>query len=631
MRARHARKGRFRISSTNRPAWKIVISLLCVALFWGAYQVQARSLGSGTGLLVSRFADRSRAVGLSGQSLAAPLFVFVTSERAVRSVTFSVDGQTYHVDRSRPFDLNGTSTNGRASPWWPSAGNHTITATVRLRHRTYALSGTIAVSPTSTSTTRAPSTTAAPTTTTAPSPAPTTTVAPQSSCSGARLAPGSDIQAALNAAGEGAGFCLGAGLHRPRSTLVPKRGQRIGGEAGAVLSGAKPITGWSYDSGGGRWYHTGGTSRPAFLSGQCADGTDSCKYPDDVWRNNMRLRRVLSLTGLGSGEVYVDYGSDRIYVMDDPTNALMELSATPQAIVSKSNNSGVPDVALSGFVVEKFANRAQQPAIQMGPGWVIDRLEVRHNHGVGVESGNRSLLHNSHVWGQGQLGLSGANAVDARVEDNEVNGNNAAGYEPNWEGGGSKWAFTRNLLVSGNDVHDNRGPGLWTDGDNLDTTYEGNKVESNYGPGILHEISYDAVIRNNSLRRNALAVAGKSIWWGADITLNGSQNVQIYGNRIDSSVNGIGLVDTDRGSGRYGTYKVTNTDVHDNVLALAGAAQTGLAGRSSAFLSTAGNRFRANTYYITSLTGRSWQWQGSLTKEEWQRYGQDTTGTFQLG
>src|SRR4029453_5801703 len=134
----------------------------------------------------------------------------------------------------------------------------------------------------------------------------------------------------------------------------------------------------------------------------------------------------------------------------------------------------------------------------------------------------RSLLHNSHIWGQGQLGLSGSSAVDARVEDNEVDGNNAAGYDSEWEAGGSKWAFTRNLLVSGNYVHGNHGPGLWTDGDNFYATYENNQIEGNDGPGIFHEISYDAVIRNNSLRRNALAFAGRSIWWGADIMLNGS-------------------------------------------------------------------------------------------------------------
>jgi parallel beta-helix repeat protein len=634
MRPRHARTRRSR-HIRNRTVTNIITSLFCVALFWGAYaihgMVPARSVGSTPSLLVSRFPDRSQAVSLSGQSLTAPLFVFVTSDSAIRSVRFSVDGETHRIERSSPFDLNGTAADGNASPWSPPAGTHTITAAIRLKNSTRTLTGTIVTSPTSTSTQQVTSTTAASTTTTATTAAPTTTtVAAQPTCAGVRITPGSDIQAALNAYGTGASFCLAAGLHRLRTTLVPKGGQRIVGEAGTILSGANPITGWSYDSGNERWYHTGGTSRPAVLSGQCADGTDACKYPDDVWRNNVRLRRVTSLAALGSGGVYIDYGSDRIYVKNDPTNAVMELSATPQALISNGNNYGTPNVVLSGFVVEKFANRAQQPAIQMGPGWVIDRLEVRRNHGVGVEGGSRSIVRNSHIWGQGQLGVSGPGTVDARFENNEIDGNNAAGYDSGWEGGGSKWAFTRNLVVRGNYVHDNRGAGLWTDGDNLYTTFEGNRVESNTGPGILHEISYDAVIRNNTLHHNGLAAAGKSIWWGADIMLNGSQNVQVYGNRIDSSVNGISLVDTDRGSGRYGTYKVANTDVHDNILALGPGADTGLVGRSSAFQSTANNRFSANTYYLPALTARAWEWQGSLTKEEWQRYGQDTTGTFLL-
>jgi parallel beta-helix repeat protein len=635
---RHARMGRLRRHILYRMIRKLAISLLCLALLWGAYEIHgmdpARSLGSGSSakLLVSRFPDRSQPASLSGQSVVSPVFVFVTSDAGIRSVRFSIDGETYRIDRSSPFDLNGTAADGSALPWSPSAGAQTITATVRLKNSTQTLTGTIITSTTSTSTTLATATTAAPTTATTTLPAPTTTtVAPQQTCTGVRIAPGSDVQSALNAYSSGASFCLGAGLHRLRSTLVPKDGQIITGEAGAILSGAKLITEWTYDSGNSRWYHTGGTARPAVLSGLCADGTDACKYPDDVWRNNIRLRRVTSLAALGSGGVYIDYGSDRIYVKDDPTNAVMELSATPQALISNANNYGTPDVALSGFVVEKFANRAQQPAVQMGPGWIVDRLEIRRNHGVGVEGGSRSVVRNSHIWGQGQLGLSGPGTVDARVEDNEIDGNNAAGYDAGWEGGGSKWAFTRNLVVRGNYVHDNRGAGLWTDGDNLYTIFEGNKVENNTGPGILHEISYDAVIRNNNLRHNAAAAAGKSIWWGADILLNGSQNVQVYGNRIDSSVNGISLIDTDRGSGRYGTYKVANTDVHDNILALGAGADTGLVGRSSAFQSTANNRFRANTYYVPALTGRSWEWQGSLTKEEWQRYGQDTTGTFLLG
>ena len=57
-----------------------------------------------------------------------------------------------------------------------------------------------------------------------------------------------------------------------------------------------------------------------------------------------------------------------------------------------------------------------------------------------------------------------------------------------------------------NHVHHNEGPGLWTDIDNIHTLYEGNLVEHNANVGIFHEISYDAVIRNNIVRDNGLEV-----------------------------------------------------------------------------------------------------------------------------
>ena len=82
----------------------------------------------------------------------------------------------------------------------------------------------------------------------------------------------------------------------------------------------------------------------------------------------------------------------------------------------------------------------------------------------------------------------------------------------------------------GNWVHHNTGPGIWSDGNVHNVLYEDNVVEGNSGPGILHEISWDATIRNNIVRWNSTEVAGKSCWWGSQIHLNNSQNVRIAGN-----------------------------------------------------------------------------------------------------
>jgi hypothetical protein len=445
--------------------------------------------------------------------------------------------------------------------------------------------------------------------------------------SGASAIPaGAAIQNYLTAGAQGQAFCLAPSVYRLTSPLTPRANQRIYGQPGTVLSGARVISGWTYDSVNGWWFHSGDTSAPATLPGNCADGTNACKYPDDVWRGGVRLGRVLSSSQLARGKVYVNYSTNRIYVKDDPTTATVELSAVPGALTASGNNFGTSGVKLAGFAVEKFANPAQRPAIQMGPGWVVDTIDVRDNHGVGIESGSNSILRNSHIHRQGQLGLTGSGATGALIENNEIDHNNTAGFDWGWEGGGSKWAFTSNLIVRANNVHDNVGPGLWTDGDNIQTTYEANNVTSNVGSGISHEISYDAVIRYNVLKNNATATAGKSIWWGSDIHLNDSQNVEIYGNTTYSLVNGIGMVDVDRGSGRYGTYRIANNYIHDNDVSMGATARTGLVGRSAAY--TSNNRFAGNHYHLPDLTGYFWQWTSTANRYQWQGYGQDPAGTF---
>ena len=106
---------------------------------------------------------------------------------------------------------------------------------------------------------------------------------------------------------------------------------------------------------------------------------------------------------------------------------------------------------------------------------------------------------------------------------------------------------TENLIVRGNFVHDNNGPGLWTDIDNINTLYENNIVEGNSGAGIFHEISYSATIRNNQVRGNGFRNRG---WlWEGGIMVAGSQGVEIYGNILEDNYNGITLIQQDRGSG----------------------------------------------------------------------------------
>ena len=89
------------------------------------------------------------------------------------------------------------------------------------------------------------------------------------------------------------------------------------------------------------------------------------------------------------------------------------------------------------------------------------------------------------------------------VQGNEIAYNNyLKGVSYGWEAGGTKFVKTRGLIVRSNYVHHNWGTGLWTDIDNINTLVEGNRVIGNANQGIFHEISYAAVIRNNTVQGN---------------------------------------------------------------------------------------------------------------------------------
>ena len=88
--------------------------------------------------------------------------------------------------------------------------------------------------------------------------------------------------------------------------------------------------------------------------------------------------------------------------------------------------------------------------------------------------------------------MTGANVS---LTDSDIGWNNQQGFATGWEAGGAKFWDTSNLLVKLNHVHDNLGEGLWTDTNNVNTTYDQNIVENNLSGGIMHEVSYAALIK----------------------------------------------------------------------------------------------------------------------------------------
>ena len=195
--------------------------------------------------------------------------------------------------------------------------------------------------------------------------------------------------------------------------------------------------------------------------------------------------------------------------------------------------------------------------------------------------------------------------------------------------------WTTGLIVRSNFSHHNDGPGLWTDINNIYVLYEKNLIEDNVRGGIFHEISYDAIIRDNLIRRNG---TGKDYpWWttGAGIEVVSSPNTEVYGNTLIDNWQGITGLNDHRGTGYYGPYVLKNLYVHDNsvtsIVNQPGGGRSGMLDtvNHDAYLSGSNNRFLKN-HYILGTNQFYFMWMGQdINESQWRGFGFDTAGTFQ--
>jgi hypothetical protein len=201
------------------------------------------------------------------------------------------------------------------------------------------------------------------------------------------------------------------------------------------------------------------------------------------------------------------------------------------------------------------------------------------------------------------------------------------GFRTGWEAGGSKFAGTTHLIVKGNYVHHNVGSGLWSDGGSIYTLYVRNVVEGNSTDGIVYEISYDAVIRDNRIRRNGVSRPGP--WWGAGILVAASPNVTVRENVLKDNKRGILLLAQDRGRGVHGPHVLKQNHVLYNTVRRPVGNGLRLDGVSDlSYYTSRGNRFQHNIYYL-GASPRPFYWMSEqIGRKRWVAFGQDTKGSF---
>jgi hypothetical protein len=417
-------------------------------------------------------------------------------------------------------------------------------------------------------------------------------------CPAATIAiePGASIQAAVDWAGDGAAFCLKNGTHRIQA-VRPRPNQRFYGEGGTILNGSRLLMHFSREN---NYWVARDQRQQGQRRGECAKEAPACNLPEGLFIDDIPLVQVLAKEDVGPGRFYFDHAAGSIYFADNPAGHKVEATVAAFAF-----ESSAPGVLIKNVTIEKYASVAQKGSIQAqeAAGWAVENCELRLNSAAGIAAGSGTRVRDCNIHHNGQIGITGVGR-DVLIERNRIWENNTREFLSSWEAGGVKLAVSEGVVFRGNYVHDNRGAGLWCDIECRDVLYEHNIADHNRGAGIFHEISFSAIIRNNIVRHNG--GGGKTWFWGNNILVAASQNVEVYGNTLTADVGkcGIVLVDQGRPMKSGGTYKTRNNKVYDNDTtfegdACAGAASDVKPGDESAFVIEDGNnQFDGNVYRV---------------------------------
>jgi parallel beta-helix repeat protein len=443
-------------------------------------------------------------------------------------------------------------------------------------------------------------------------------------CTGIRVSPGAEIQATIDAHPSGSTFCFADGSYRIRHHLTPRDGDRFVGSSDAILDGSVALGGWRAEK-GGTWTATLAKPVVPISAYRCRPRSSKvCHWDGDLFFDGRHMKPVASRSDVTPGTVYIDQGRREAFIRQDPTGHVVE-EAIADAIIS-----GGSGWVVNGLTVQKAANPVQEGALD-GKDIIIRNTEIRLNHAVGVRGHHHATIANNFIHDNGQMGFA-ASGGPITITGNEIARNNLDRFEWQREAGGGKCFKCSDVTISGNYVHDNSGPGIWCDTDCKGAVIASNLVQNNTGPGIYYEISYQGSIRGNVLIKNATDLQADPVHVTGGIGVVTSKDVDISGNTFQDNGNGIVLVASHRGIGRYGIYVLENVRIHDNTV----HQPSGVVGMAN-FVSDAktwtslGNGFESNKYFLGG-NARPFLWQGSsFTSAQWQAVGQDKDSIFVAG
>jgi parallel beta-helix repeat protein len=290
---------------------------------------------------------------------------------------------------------------------------------------------------------------------------------------------------------------------------------------------------------------------------------------------------------------------------------------------------GASDVTVSGLVITDYAPPASGIGVfgtdSGSRDWVIEGCEITDiGAGPAIMLGTGMVVRDNWIHHNQAAGIGSWNITGAVIEGNEISFNNQSGdspFSPTGAGAGIKIAQSTNVRIADNDLHDNvTAPGVWTDINCDGTVIENNRIVDNGGPGVLVELDYGAVVRNNLIEgNNDPSLQG---FQGGGIYVQNSRDTEVYGNTIRDNVGGVWVYEGERGSGTQGPWVIENVTIRDNTIQMA----SGDNGEGGSAQGDPSVRWSGNDYVLTGsaeLIGPG----GSLSAAAWQASGNDTASS----
>jgi len=304
-------------------------------------------------------------------------------------------------------------------------------------------------------------------------------------------------------------------------------------------------------------------------------------------------------------------------------------STDPNQGAFRAHNQDIDDVTIRNLVIRNMPQKGIHAFRDFSDRWTIEYNEIASNQ-TGLSYPNHSIVRNNYIHhnvGNASAsdpaarggGYGGYRAIEAILDTNEIA----------YNGPEQKIMESENVTFRNNFVHHNVGDGIWYDGGNPGALIENNRVEDNRRNGIFYEASTRGVIRGNTVRRSG----------DTAVFISASQNVEIHHNQLEANVRGIVYFIDCALTGPSRGLDLTNSSAHDNTIRIgtqSGAIANGfaypghcLSTQLAAYLNGSKNlTFSRNTYYVPSLTGSYWLWNGSKPWSEWRSLGHDMDGVI---